>query len=268
MWSLQQTRKVLSKPAARSWTSRWLAVLKDEAYHPETPKYGFGDPTSYILVADCIKATAPTGAVRHGPECFNFYFPQELDPEFLVIWEGIGGETPWAYLTEPEVRIFLLERIKEGWVFPLNPIWPVRDPGWYEVLDALQVSVEAQDALNAWYPPEAGILEEIESIHKEYPGGFVQQTNLPTLSLLPSGAEQEDIDDHGLASRQSVNPRSSQREDMDLGDVASLAHITLDKVFAARWKSAALAIQLQYRMRKKEGTIRNTRRDAAKFVTA
>ena len=29
---------------------------------------------------------ARRGAVRHGAECFNFYFPQELDPEFLVVW--------------------------------------------------------------------------------------------------------------------------------------------------------------------------------------
>ena len=30
------------------------------------------------------------GAVRHGAECFNFYFPQELDREYLVIYEGFG----------------------------------------------------------------------------------------------------------------------------------------------------------------------------------
>jgi hypothetical protein len=25
------------------------------------------------------------GVVRHGAECFNYYFPQEIDDEFLVI---------------------------------------------------------------------------------------------------------------------------------------------------------------------------------------
>ena len=26
--------------------------------------------------------------MRHAAECFNYYFPQELDEEFLVLWHG------------------------------------------------------------------------------------------------------------------------------------------------------------------------------------
>ena len=35
-----------------------------------------------------VKALRSSGAVRHGAECFNFHFPQELDTEFLVCWAG------------------------------------------------------------------------------------------------------------------------------------------------------------------------------------
>ena len=50
--------------------------------HPELPKYGFGDPTSYGLIGAIVDAMRVCGAVRHGAECFN-YFPQELDAEFV-----------------------------------------------------------------------------------------------------------------------------------------------------------------------------------------
>ena len=75
--------------------ARWLNVLKEEArngFHPELPKYGFGDPTSYGLIGAIVDAMSVCGAVRHGAECFNFYFPQELDAEFLVVWERRRGQ--------------------------------------------------------------------------------------------------------------------------------------------------------------------------------
>ena len=34
--------------------ARWLGVLKEEAakgFHPDLPKYGFGDPTSYDIIS-------------------------------------------------------------------------------------------------------------------------------------------------------------------------------------------------------------------------
>ena len=73
---------------------------------------------------------------------------QELDDEFLVVWHGFNemhGKRgarqksaalaaslvcllflrPWDYKDESSLRAFLLERIKEGYSFPLNP---ARDP--------------------------------------------------------------------------------------------------------------------------------------------
>jgi hypothetical protein len=61
------------------------------------------------------------GAVRHGAECFNYYFPQELDDEFLVISDHIEEGKAWKYMNANEVQDFLIARIKDGYTFPLNP---------------------------------------------------------------------------------------------------------------------------------------------------
>merc|ERR1719265_2476538 len=125
-WCLRHTKAILDERKAASWSSQWLRVLKQETekgFHPELPKYGFGDPTSYNLIADVIDVTSPCGAVRHGAECFNFYFPQELDTSYLVVWDGFE-DLPWMTKTEVELRAFLIERVAEGYAFPLNPVWP------------------------------------------------------------------------------------------------------------------------------------------------
>ena len=54
-------------------------VLKREGekgFHPELPPFGFGDPLSYRCIERAVKHVSHTGAVRHGAECFNYYFPQ------------------------------------------------------------------------------------------------------------------------------------------------------------------------------------------------
>ena len=94
IWSLEQTRAILSQPGTKSWTSRWLEVLQkanQEGFHPTLPQYGFGDPISYKLIEEVIKATHISGAVRHGAECFNFYFPQELKMMrgMQVVWTSL-----------------------------------------------------------------------------------------------------------------------------------------------------------------------------------
>jgi len=173
-WALDNTKGVLMSLNAHPWTSRWLEVLKREnerGFHPPLPKYGFGDPTSYQLIGHVVEVTAPCGAIRHGAECSNFYFPQELDDEYLVVWSGFPDK-PWEYKTEGKVREFLFEQAKAGFMFPLNPVWPVRDIGWYEVLAALRQNPDAQHALNSWYPPSSGILHQIEELHAEFPEGF------------------------------------------------------------------------------------------------
>jgi hypothetical protein len=171
-WSLDQAEKVLNNPSAKSWTSRWLEILKEEAdkgFHPELPKYGFGDPTSYALIGDLVKATLSCGAVRHGAECFNFYFPQELDEEFLVVWEGFP-DLPWAYKKEGEVRDFLIQMAQQGFSFPINPVWPVRDKGWDLVMKTVKGNSESYGPQVGWNSQH--VLDRQASLMKAFPSGF------------------------------------------------------------------------------------------------
>ena len=173
-WSLERTEEILHSPSSSGWNTRWLEVLNEadrDGFHPEIPEFGFGDPTSYRLTKEVIEATKMCGAVRHGAECFNFYFPQELDSEYLIIWDGFEGKT-WSYRNSAGLVEFLLARVEDGYAFPLNPVWPVRDEGWYEVFDALRKSAHAQDCLAAWFPKQSGVMEYIEKLHKQFRDGF------------------------------------------------------------------------------------------------
>ena len=62
-----------------------LKAAHDEGFHPEIPEYGFGDETSYRLIEGIVEATNESGAVRHGAECFNFYFPQAF------FWDSLAA---------------------------------------------------------------------------------------------------------------------------------------------------------------------------------
>jgi len=181
LWTLEHTEAILQTPDHNPWTVRWLEVLKKEnerGFHPKFPKYGFGDPTSYKFIGDIVNETADCGAIRHGAECFNFYFPQELDDEFLVVWEGFP-EKPWAYRKEAPLRDFLAERLVDGYAFPLNPVWPVRDQGWYDIFQTILNTPDemCQKANRSWYPSRMGILERIKEIHVRCPNGFVQSAD-------------------------------------------------------------------------------------------
>ena len=96
---------------------------------------------------------------------------QELDEDFLIIWSGFSNP-PWRTFTEPDLRVFLIERAREGFCFPMNPVWSVRDIGWYDVLQALKASPDGAMNLKSWFPVDSGVLEKIESYHMKYPAGF------------------------------------------------------------------------------------------------
>jgi len=178
-WALDHTNALLEQQNTKGWTGHWLDLLKvenEKGFHPNVPDFGYGDPTSYRFIEDVVDVVKVCGAVRHGAECFNFYFPQELDKDFLVIWDGFANEPPdnppWRTMKEADMRRFLLDRAKEGYGFPLNPVWPVRDEGWYEVLQALKANPESARNLNSWFPPDSRVMEKIEQIHKAHPGCF------------------------------------------------------------------------------------------------
>ena len=78
-WLIGCVDGVLAEPGAEPWMTRWLQVLQREGakgLHPEIPPFGFGDPTSYAIFKSIVRQVRRSGAVRHGAECFNFYFPQ------------------------------------------------------------------------------------------------------------------------------------------------------------------------------------------------
>jgi len=177
-WLLAQVEKILDSPiTSRSWTSRWLDVLKDSAdkgFYPVTPEFGFGDPKSYAIMEDAVGRLSKNGSVRHGAECFNYFYPQELDHSFLVISDNVGGKVPWKYVDVQELQELLCDRIEQGFTFPLNPKWILANRGWKAVYDKMMSSDSEtiQKSLAVWYPPESGIRELIEDVCIRFPDGF------------------------------------------------------------------------------------------------
>lgn len=101
-WYVSEIERLLSESeAGASFTVCWLDVLKKaarEGRYPQMPRFGFGDPKSSSIMKLAVTQLGNTGAVRHGAECFNFYFPQDLDDEYLVIANDLPGNKPWVYV--------------------------------------------------------------------------------------------------------------------------------------------------------------------------
>ncbi len=180
-WSVKNISEVLDERAASQsdsgWMSNWFKVLKKAAvknYVPITPKYGNGDPKSYEIIEIAVSRLKETGCVRHGAECFNWYFPQEIDDEFLVISDTLPGKVKWKKMNVFELQETLMTKIDEGFTFPINPKWVLCDPGWRRVYDKLLASQKpnVQDSINCWLPPETGLREQIDAISKRHPHGF------------------------------------------------------------------------------------------------
>merc|ERR1712007_220035 len=75
---------------------------------------------------------------------------------------------PWKYCNMEELLKFLQERCGDGFLFPINPVWPARHPGWFEIYQKLK-DVEG---VGAWL--DAELCQMIETIAGEYPDGFVR----------------------------------------------------------------------------------------------
>ena len=79
-WCIDEIEGVLDAPQADSgWTARWLEVKKrnaGHAAHQDMPVFGYADPRSYSIMRGAVHKLKANGAVRHGPECFNYGFPQ------------------------------------------------------------------------------------------------------------------------------------------------------------------------------------------------
>merc|ERR1712238_133018 len=115
MGSIDQIETILDDPSSRknSWTANWLDVLKKatkQGFNPIMPKFGYGDQKSTQIMESAVERLQENGAVRHGAECFNFIFPQEIDDNFLLISgdDCAPGEAPWKYINVSELHSFPL----------------------------------------------------------------------------------------------------------------------------------------------------------------
>lgn len=181
MWCVDKIEEILSDchKSADTWTVRWMEVKKRAALSGnisfDSPPYGYGDPKSYGIMEKAALRLKGTGAVRHGSECFNYAFPQEIDETFLLISDTLD-KVPFRYLKVNELQDLLLTKIAEGFVFPLNPKWILCDPGWKKVYDYLMDSeaLYADTCRDVWYPTSLGIRDRISSICNKYPDGFTR----------------------------------------------------------------------------------------------
>jgi len=175
IWSVDQIEKILDDvPTTDTWTVRWLELLKqNHDAIPEMPPYGYGDPKSYGIMERAAIQLLDTGAVRHGAECFNWGFPQEIDDTLLIISDTFKP-VPWKYVHVTELQQILSDMIKQGFLFPLNPKWILCDPGWKRLYDQLMASdaLYSENTKDVWFPPFSGVREKIERIYKKHPWGF------------------------------------------------------------------------------------------------
>ena len=116
-------KKFLSKTKTmKDWCDTWFDVLgKSDGYHPKPPRFGNGDPKSYEIIEVGVSRLSSTGCVRHGAECFNWFFPQEMDDEFLIISDTLGGNIKWKKVNAEELQEILIAKIDVGFTFPINP---------------------------------------------------------------------------------------------------------------------------------------------------
>ena len=242
------------------WTKRWLEILKGEVTvtgrrasqresrarkqaaarrgtiagslggdGPQMPRFGFGDEVSNAFIEHAVRHMQLSGAVRHGAECFNFYFPQPLDEEYLVVWEGFD-KVPWRYLRPAELRAFLLCRVADGFVFPLNPKWILCDEGWYELYKAMCRSPAAQPALDCWLPPESGLRERIAEVHGRFPEGFRRE--------------------QGEGGSEDAGAGLDEEEDADLAELELKRYMTMRRV-KVKLRAIVLWLRIAAEMQRK-----------------
>ena len=177
-WCITQTKEILENPQIdKSWTQCWLEMLKKSSAteaHPKMPEFGLSDSTTYSIMKCAINRLNQSGAVRHGAECFNYTFPQDIDDEYLVISDTLDGKVPWKKVNVQELQDILCEHIENGFTFPINPKWVLCDPGWKKVYDKLLATKNptVQKSIDCWFPPDSDVREAIEEIHSQHPKGF------------------------------------------------------------------------------------------------
>ena len=234
LWCVDRVEEILdAPPSTDSWTVRWLEVLKENNPEPDIPPYGFGDPKSYGIMEAAAQQLIDTGAVRHGSECFNFYFPQEIDDTLLIVSDTLKP-VPWKYVNVKELQSLLSKMIWDGFVFPINPKWILCDPGWKRLYDQLMASdaLYSEYTKDVWYPPTTGIREKIDRIAAKHPKGFQRKREV--------GKKKPDTEKYGY---------SPLRQEMEQGltlsgeSAVDLAELELEKFNSHRKRQQSIIMR-------------------------
>ena len=214
-WMIESIEEILKNPKNKEkrWSSCWFEAMRkaDERSKILMPQFGFSDPKSYAIMEGAVKRFAHNrnGAVRHGAECFNYKFPQEVDDKLLVVTdrgEVDGNDNRlFKYMSPSELQEFMLEKLDDGFVFPLNPKWILADRGWKKVYDKMLSSTDpnVQKSLDVWYPKSSGVREMIERVHTRFPSGYTSNSNEPKME----GTEELDLLEQKL-KRQEILQRA------------------------------------------------------------
>lgn len=102
-----------------------------------------------------------------------------------------------SYVNEAGLTEILSQKIDQGFTFPLNPKWVLCDSNrWYELYQKLLRSDddETQQSMKIWYPPDHGLRDQVERIHRSRPEGFYQAP--------------EELDESGVASNLNTSTTS------------------------------------------------------------
>eukprot|EP00577_Skeletonema_sp_RCC1716_P002534 CAMPEP_0113381314 /NCGR_PEP_ID=MMETSP0013_2-20120614/5229_1 /TAXON_ID=2843 ORGANISM="Skeletonema costatum, Strain 1716" /NCGR_SAMPLE_ID=MMETSP0013_2 /ASSEMBLY_ACC=CAM_ASM_000158 /LENGTH=945 /DNA_ID=CAMNT_0000263719 /DNA_START=15 /DNA_END=2852 /DNA_ORIENTATION=+ /assembly_acc=CAM_ASM_000158 len=225
-WCVDEVEGILDNTEeGKCWTRHWLDVKKKYAFDPRfqipMPKMGYADPRSSAMLKGAVYSLRQNGAVRHGPECFNYSFPQHLDDKFLVISDTLPGLVPWKYVDIEELMEILADKIDEGFAFPLNPKWVLCDEGWKDLYDKLLASEapNVQDAMNVWYPTD--VRERIAAISSKHPSGFSPSEEaqaIPAKSQEPTRRPtvSTDLEQHELEVFKSQKDVTSDTAELEL----------------------------------------------------
>ena len=81
-WMISGVEEVLDRQTEdQDWTNCWVEILRKatkQGFHPDIPRYGFGDAQSYSIMKQATESVRLSGAVRHGSEWYVYLFLQNL----------------------------------------------------------------------------------------------------------------------------------------------------------------------------------------------
>ena len=92
------------------------------------------------------------------------YLFKVLDKSYLVIDTSFQFD-PFRSMTEASLLDYLELQIRNGFEFPVHPVWAVRDPGWFTIFQRV-----TQSGRSKFFPSR--VLDAVADLHGKFPNGF------------------------------------------------------------------------------------------------